>query len=249
MKKKIVLSSVATIIVCLSLIIGSTYALFTDEASIDISAKSAKVDIEAYIDQNSLEKWSLDVDRTAEDSFTNGGTANFVNSQLVLDRVSPGDGVKFNIVVENNSNIAIKYNVQMVVDYDTTGLTQEQIAACQAFADALVAKATINGTTYDITGVGTETGFVLVPENTTIDSIPVTIELPWQTGNEAQDANVTVSFILVAIQGNGEELYLGLDTDTETGTDAIETEETEAVSEEIVSEEATESEPAETETN
>lgn len=230
MKKKIIISSVATIVICLSLILGSTYALFTDTANINIAATSAKVDIEAHIDQNSLKVYSLDVLQTATNAegknlFENGGTAAFdTEGNLVLDLVAPGDKVEFDIALDNESNIAIKYNVRMIVEYDATGLTQEKKDATEAFMAALVAKATINGTTYDITGTACETGFILVNQNADFDAIPVTVELPWQTGNEAQDsATVTVKFVIEVIQGNGEDLYLNGETETGTETE-IETE-------------------------
>ena len=158
MKKKIVISAVATIAICLSLILGSTYALFTDEGSVSIAATSAKVDLEAYIDQASLKVYSLDVLQTATNAegknlFENGGTASFnAEGNLELDLVSPGDKVEFDIAIDNESNIAIKYNVKMVVEYDATGLTAEQIDACEAFKAALVAKATINGVAHKWVG-------------------------------------------------------------------------------------------------
>lgn len=219
MKKKIIVTSVATIIVCLALVMGATYALFTDNAEVNIAATSGKVDIEAYVDQTSLEKYSLEVDRTAEDTFTNGGTADFnADGELVLDKVTPGDGVYFDIKIDNDSNVAIQYNVKMIVVYDDT-LTQEQVAANEAFANALVAKAKIGTTEYVINGTEKETGYVLVEQGEAIDSIKVNVELPKDTGNAAQGATVTVKFVIEAIQGNGIETTSETDTETETEVD------------------------------
>lgn len=220
MKKKIIFSSVATIIICLCLAVGATYALFTDVANVNISATSGKLDITATVDQASLEKYSLNVDRTNEATFTNGGTADFnAEGALVLDKVTPGDGVKFNINVDNSeTNIAIQYKVIMVVEYDTNG-TAEELDARKAMAAALVAKATVNGTEYTITGTANETDYILVPQGMDIGDIPVNVELPKETGNEAQNATVTVKFVIEAVQGNGVETESETVSETETETE------------------------------
>ena len=48
MKKKIT-SAVLTIVLCLSLIAGSTYALFTSEDTVNIAVTSGKVNVVATI--------------------------------------------------------------------------------------------------------------------------------------------------------------------------------------------------------
>ena len=205
MKKKLIITSVMTIVVCLSLITGATFAYFTSQDDTSIAVSSAKVEITATIDQTSLEKWSLTVDRTAEDTFTNGGTATFnADGGLELELVSPGDGVAFDIAIDNGSNIAIKYNVRMIAEVNTEGKTAEQIAAGEVLRDALVATAIIDGAEYAITGTECETGFISVDKDATIDSISVTVELPKETGNAAQDGSITIKFIVEAVQGNGE---------------------------------------------
>ena len=49
MKSKVLVSSILTIALCLSLIAGSTFALFTDSAKNDIAVTSGTVDIDATI--------------------------------------------------------------------------------------------------------------------------------------------------------------------------------------------------------
>ena len=49
MKKKVLLSSIVTIALCLCLIAGSTYALFTSQSQTDISVKAAKVEMTASL--------------------------------------------------------------------------------------------------------------------------------------------------------------------------------------------------------
>lgn len=57
MKKNIILSSVLTILLCVSLIAGSTFALFTSESSVNIAVTAGNVEVVATIDEN-LELYS-----------------------------------------------------------------------------------------------------------------------------------------------------------------------------------------------
>ena len=108
---KVLLSAVLTIALCVSVISGATFALFTSEAQTNIAVTAGKVNVEAMIDEASLELYSMDKAQTGK--FENGGTAGFatVNNAhtLTLTNITPGDAVKFNVVVTNNSNVAIKY--------------------------------------------------------------------------------------------------------------------------------------------
>ena len=48
-RRNVLLSSIITIILCLSVIAGSTFALFTDEDSFNIAVNSGEVDVAASI--------------------------------------------------------------------------------------------------------------------------------------------------------------------------------------------------------
>jgi predicted ribosomally synthesized peptide with SipW-like signal peptide len=219
MKKKLIITSVMTIAVCLSLIAGSTFAYFTSTSKANIAATAAKVNVAASIDESTLELYSLDVKQThiynGKKAFENMGTAEFdADGNLVLDRIAPGDKVKFNIAVDNESNITVKYNVKMVIKHETGDNHK-------ALADNLVVKATIANTTYTVTTTESELNqYVTVKPGADITAIPVSVELPKEVGNDAQEGVVSISFILEAVQGNGE---FGAATSTETET-ATETE-------------------------
>ena len=49
MKKKVLMSSIVTIVLCLTLIAGSTFALFTDKNEINIAVTSGEVDLTAKL--------------------------------------------------------------------------------------------------------------------------------------------------------------------------------------------------------
>ena len=72
MKNRIIISSILTIALCLSMIAGSTFALFTSESKVDIAVTSGKIDVVATIDETTLATSSLGVAQTAG-VFANGG--------------------------------------------------------------------------------------------------------------------------------------------------------------------------------
>ena len=94
MSKKTILSSLLTIVLCLGLIAGTTYALFTSEDTLNISVKSATVSLDASIAD--LATSSMGVAQE-NNTFANGGGAKFENSTLTLSLMTPGDKVTFNI--------------------------------------------------------------------------------------------------------------------------------------------------------
>ena len=146
MKKKIaLLSSVLTIVVCLAIITGSTFALFTDKTEMSITVTSADVEFNASITDVMLYSAKADADgtlvdeygkkysyedRTNEGTFTNGGDAEFDASTgiLAITLITPGDKVDFKINAENTSTVRIQYRyvIKLVEGTDTAlfeGLT------------------------------------------------------------------------------------------------------------------------------
>ncbi len=193
MKKKLIITSVLTIVVCLSLITGATFAYFTDSADVSIAATAAKVDVEGIVNETSLNLFSLDV--AQQTTFENGGTAEFVGSKLELKLMTPGDKVKFNIGVTDNSNVKIKYRLKAVFTYAAG-------EANEAFAKGLVVSTEIGGVTYSLTAANNVSSYFTVDADTF--TIPVSVELPSSVGNDAQEGIASVQFILEAVQGNGE---------------------------------------------
>lgn len=113
MKKKVLLSSIATIALCLSLIAGSTFALFTSKSQVDVAVTSGKVEVAAAIDEASLAGESIGVAATKDANgvlhFANGGTAKLDGATLTLDLVTPGDFVNLTVAGTNTSTVAVKY--------------------------------------------------------------------------------------------------------------------------------------------
>ena len=134
MKKKTLLASLLTIVLCISIIAGSTFALFTDETKFNIAVTSGDVEIfasaevsaiysakaikEAYTgDPDDLfrdENGAFYIHEEQTDTFLNGGTAEVVNGTVVISRITPGDKVDINVEIANTSDVAISYRYKIV---------------------------------------------------------------------------------------------------------------------------------------
>lgn len=131
MKKKILLTSILTIALCVSLIAGSTFALFTTADEINVAVTAGNVHLTANIDKDSLLTWSLgetEVDARTDGLFANGGKATVDSigagdtdgdgyddpALLTIVRMTPGDTAKFKIDVKNESNVNVQYRLRMI---------------------------------------------------------------------------------------------------------------------------------------
>lgn len=193
MKKKALLSSVLTIVLCLSLIAGSTFALFTSEAKVNVAVTSGKVDVTATIDEESLALYSpkaidlngeiTDTTNVAGETFFNGGTAVLDGSTLTLSGITPGDKAEFTINIENNSNVKIQYRT--VVSYtDNNGLFKGL-------------KFNIGGTT-----VTNKSDWSALEAGADISDLVCSVELPANAGNSYQGKTCTLVFTVEAVQSN-----------------------------------------------
>ena len=186
MKKSFILSSIMILVLCLSLISGATFALFTSESTNTISVSAGKVEVVTAL--SDLKTYSMDVEQQ-QGYFENGGTAvlDAVAGTVVLEKVTPGDKATFKLVVTNNSNVSIKYSIK----YTVTG----ELAA------GLNITETENSVENDIVSQ-------LSPEWTKVTASGqlheklITIELPVEAGNEYQEKAAEVQITVYAVQAN-----------------------------------------------
>ena len=123
MKKKALISSILTIAVCVSLIAGATFALFTDREDVNIAVTAGNVDMVATITDVKLYSAIADPNGTmidenghtykydpkADKFFTNGGTYELTENTISLINVTPGDKVELKIDIENESNVTVNW--------------------------------------------------------------------------------------------------------------------------------------------
>lgn len=171
-RKSIIAGAILSIMLCVSIVAGATFALFETKDEINISVGSANVKITATI--GDLETYSYDATENAQirtaanGTFTAGGTATVgANGSLVLDRIAAGDKVTFNLNVKNESNIKTKWRT---------------IVKC------------LNGRElYD--------GLAITLGGET-KTVAVSIELPYEAGNEFLNKNCELVVRAEAVQAN-----------------------------------------------
>ena len=179
MKNRIIVSSILTIALCLSMIAGSTFALFTSESKVDIAVTSGTLDVDAVIN-NDLQLSSLGVAQTG--TFANGGTATLAGDTLTLDKLTPGDKATFSITVTNNSNVAMNYRFVWSVEGDLYPFLT----------------ATVDG----VALVNNSTPYTLWDTSVNTKTFAVVVELPQGVDNDAQNKTANISFKVEAVQGN-----------------------------------------------
>lgn len=221
MKKTILLTSVMTIVLCVCLIAGSTFALFTSEAEMNIAITSGNVELTASIDAVDLYSVRpVNAGETAEvidenqagyvyeqrqnGTFANGGTAALVNgNELTLSKITPGDKVVINVASLNTSDVTIKarYTVEVLSGEELArGLVITLKDASGNAIDTLVGLDSFIST-WETLAAGEQ-----------LDATTLEIELPVDAGNEyqhnailAQNPNyngVSINILIEAVQGN-----------------------------------------------
>ena len=221
MKKKILLSSMVTIVLCLCLIAGSTFALFTSESEMNIAITSGNVELTASIDAVDLYSVRpVQAGETAEvtdenqagyvyeqqqnGTFANGGTAALVNgNELTLSRITPGDKVVLNIASLNTSDVTIKAR------YTVDVLSGEELAR-----GLVITIKDASGNVVDtLTGIDNFIStWEILDAGEQLGATTLEIELPVDAGNEyqhnailAQNPNyngVSINILIEAVQGN-----------------------------------------------
>lgn len=200
MKKisKILLSSVVSIALSLSLIVGGTFALFTSQSGTNVAITSGTVKVTATATLNKLESAKADpigtlVDENGEKysyeevtgTFTNGGTAELSGNVLTLTNVTPGDKATISLAATNESNVNVKYRYTVNV----TGDLAEYLTI------------TLNDNEYE--GLQTyESAWTSVAPAAAIDGATLAVALPMDAAAEAMGKTADVAFTVNAVQGN-----------------------------------------------
>lgn len=187
-KLKILLNSIFTLILMIGIVVGATYSLFTSESKVKIDVLSGNVDVEATIGSD-LKLYSFDV-LQKDCKFENDGSA-MVNSDgvLVIDRMSPGDKIVFDINVRNLSDMSIRYRVN--------------VASNGTLFDALKCSAVLGS---DGSNLIVPTGWIFLEPKGSIENITVILEFPNAiNNNDYKNKQTEIYFTVEAVQANGVE--------------------------------------------
>ena len=204
MKKKVLLTSILSIVLCLSLMVGATFALFTSTSTVNIAVTSAKVSVVAKV--NNLQYKTLNVTEWT-DATNNVATFDNIGSSAVLDetagtvtidKIVPGDAIKVNVDVENTSTVRVQYKIQMVIEGE--------------LAPALKTSTILDGVETKI--YNGATAWKVLESGNTIDSFPIIVEFAdSDSNNDYKGKNANITFIVHAIQGNADTSQVGTVSD------------------------------------
>ena len=154
MKTKVLVSSFLTIALCLCLIAGSTFALFEDEAEVNIAITAGNLDVTATIKDGVVQtKSANDATYSNELEFDNGGkvVVDEATQTIAISGMTPGDAIKFDVKVLNKSNVKAHYKVGWRSNAPTDPNVNDLV-------DTLQVKVLVNGQT--LTTSGQETSYI-----------------------------------------------------------------------------------------
>ena len=203
MKKKVLAISIITIMLCVAVIAGATFALFTDNGGVDIAVTSGKVSVSAAVDTNSMTLYSpasvnekgevVNADNSAsQTAFANGGTAKVDEyGTLALNGLTPGDKAEFRIKITNNSDVNYKQRVSFALSSGDEVLYAQLLVGVKTQEDGEYSYYTGGYTAWESKSAATKE-----------ETLYVTVELPAYTGNSAKGKQCALSFAVEAVQGN-----------------------------------------------
>lgn len=198
MKKKIILSSALTIAMCASLVTGATYALFSSESKVNVAVSSGTVEVVATAGELTLSSRGV----ASEDgkTFALGGTATVTDgNKVTLENIVPGDKVEIPLLIENKSNVTIKYRT--VVKYiNDTGLASG--------LDILLDMDTTDEVEAEKFNGYAATKWTTMEALQTIGNAEIVIDFPYLTTdqNQYQNKAAELMFTVEAVQGNADVL-------------------------------------------
>lgn len=181
MKKKTLLSSILVIALCLSLIAGSTFALFTSESKVNAAFTAGNVDIVATIENEIY--WST-LGALLPESKCEVSTE---KNTITLNLMAPGDVLEFDIVLTNNSDLSVYYRT-IVAKVADAGLWNGLVVTID-----------------DVTFTGTADKYSdwdLITPAEDGATVHVRVELPETAGNEYETTSCEFSYSVQAVQGN-----------------------------------------------
>ena len=126
-RRRILLTSSAVILICLSVAIGATLALFSDSTTVKTHLTAG--DLEADLWRTNLEYSSLDeegmlvktnVYQDLDMSNTTLTEANAFGLDTEEIRIIPGSFIKADMEIRNTGNVAFNYTVKLIFSGDNT---------------------------------------------------------------------------------------------------------------------------------
>ncbi len=193
-KRKVLVSAILAIALCVSLISGATFALFTSKSEVNIAVTSGKVDVKAVVEGLATSHQEADSAeasgyKTVEGSLYSGAAELDADAQtLTVSNLLPMDKISFNIKVTNESNVKIQYRTVIKAVED----------------DGLFAGLKIKVGEQEFNGTTVKTEYVQYAVGEGNQTIAVSIELPQDAGNDYQGKTCKLQYAVEAYQGNAQ---------------------------------------------
>ena len=192
-RSKVIATSIATIAMCASLAVGGTFALFTSESKVNIAVTSGKVDVKASVENFEYKTLTQDW-ATVEENKTEfdgiGGSAVLDGDVLTLDKIVPGDAVRFDVKVTNESNVTVKYRTAV-----------RNLSEDATLFNAL--EVSVNDEDFSFSKISSWAE--LDPSVSDVETISLVIELPETAeGQELMGKTAKILVSVEAIQSNAE---------------------------------------------
>ena len=190
-KKGILVGAIATIALCVSIVAGATFALFTSETKTNVVVKAGTVSVTATIKDEPTATHGVWSEEKGAYIVTPGlfaGTAQLDQKKqtLTLDNIVPTDKVSFTIAVKNDSTVPIKYRTIVACTKD------------DGLAGGL--SVTLDEQKFTTSAIGEWTQLAA---NGEIADVNVAVELPFDADNKYQNKSCTLSYKVEAVQANG----------------------------------------------
>lgn len=204
-KKKVLLISCVIILVCVSVIAGVTYALFSENKTVNTHLQAGKLDIS--LERTSLEYAVLNSNgelETKTDMQVVDFTGNVSGSVFGIDaqenKIVPGSYFKAAMEIGNDGNAAFTYNIKLVLgDDSTTALAQQIEVTLYENGNAVTTKKLSELTDGFVLASGSMTA------NDAAKSFAVKVEFVNGTSNNAaQNGDVYFDLIVEATQKTAE---------------------------------------------
>ena len=175
MKNKIIFSSILTIALCLSMIAGSTFALFTSESQVNVAVTSGEVSVLATA---SNLQYTSDLGSTIGQA-----TLSDKADSITVEGFTPGDRVSFDITVANESTVAINYRTVVTI-------SDELAPALEVSFD-------------DEKSEGHKSAWTKLDAGADPEKVTVSIYFPdADNNNDYMGKTCNISYVVEAVQGN-----------------------------------------------
>ena len=196
--KKRLLSSIATLFVCFAMLIGSTYAWFTDSASTGVNKiQAGNLDVQLLM-WDETERDYVDISNDTTPIF--GSERSIVAKNNNADTLwEPGKTQVAYLAIKNNGNLALKYKVAL--DVDNVSKNLYEVMEYTITPDAT--------STYPVTAWTSGNSVVEGTQNVSTDvSLPVdathyfalSVHMKEGAGNEYQGGKVNFDLTVLATQ-------------------------------------------------